>query len=721
MKGSTHHQVHAVMTFLVAVVAGVLLIPLLRSQPEAVHKFVIELHDWQRIGFAFLLCVLYAYTMFRLFYPRIVHLLHLWTHPPAWFAWLLGLVVVGVVDVAIGLDPNGYRCTWQEWLGYAGGSIVLVAVCRRYFAPQAEEESPSESPGGLRLQNVENTDWSNLEEWLRSDAPADYDFLGNCAVAERLTTMLMDGTRSIGIVGPFGAGKTSIVKWMIDEIFGDAKFEWDQFRDILNNGCEISITKRFTEWQIKTINSGGTSQSRYVSLVGNTDEFPPFNENLFSSIICEKRLPYLFDKNDFSHEKVSLSNSDILLGHNLPKSKVTRYLSGKRWYSLSSGISPYLKLENINKYPCIVWPMRSETVSVKSSRSSQNEAKNEHKKTVSRNDGLLYLLNRDLKSLDGKRDVWRRVDQFNMKIPEEFLKRVNYFVITALLKEKEAILDSNFITGHFPVETSEGLDLNIVFLGKDYLNPCLVGFIDNIGRVPSAVFATKILHEWYIENVIVTGIAGGIANADKDVMNICEVVYADYTIDYASGKAEDSGENITPEVIQCKLAELMDRFLPEYQKYLIYMDRKSELAREAVEFANRFKARENNIKNKKIQKRNKELQSIGKIQKGTIVTTDKVIKSRFYRSDIVKGVASNTNKQFRKTIRAIEMEGASVHHAVENLGRYDCKFGCVRGISDNATHEKSKRFQEVAAYFAADFTLRFIDWDINEQRKKSET
>ena len=218
MKGSTHHQVHAVMTFLVAVVAGVLLIPLLRSQPEAVHKFVIELHDWQRIGFAFLLCVLYAYTMFRLFYPRIVHLLHLWTHPPAWFAWLLGLVVVGVVDVAIGLDPNGYRCTWQEWLGYAGGSIVLVAVCRRYFAPQAEEESPSESPGGLRLQNVENTDWSNLEEWLRSDAPADYDFLGNCAVAERLTTMLMDGTRSIGIVGPFGAGKTSIVKWMIDEI-----------------------------------------------------------------------------------------------------------------------------------------------------------------------------------------------------------------------------------------------------------------------------------------------------------------------------------------------------------------------------------------------------------------------------------------------------------------------------------------------------------------------
>lgn len=242
MTGSRHHRVHAMLTLVVAVVAGVILIPLVRSQPESVHTFANGLHDWQRIVFGFLLSLLYAYTMFKLFSPRLAHLRFLWSHPPTWFAWILGVILVGWIDVMTGLNPSGYRATWQDWVFYAGGSTALVAAYRFLLsptgvdlktlhqrallvltspfrpAPKPNSDTASPSAHTLRLQNVAEAKWEDIEAWLCSDAPAEYDFLNNRAVADRLTRMLMDGTRSIGLVGPFGAGKTSIVKWVVDEV-----------------------------------------------------------------------------------------------------------------------------------------------------------------------------------------------------------------------------------------------------------------------------------------------------------------------------------------------------------------------------------------------------------------------------------------------------------------------------------------------------------------------
>lgn len=355
MKGSTHHRIHAVLTFIVAFVAGVILIPLLRVEPKSVHKFATGLTDWQRTGFSLILCVLYAHTMFKLFSPRLVHLRYLWTHPPTWFAWLAGIAVVGVIDVIFGLtgyqgtwrewvgygagsiglvalyrhlsksssderelkpiqqwihavvgllttviagviliplfrdepqsihelagklddwlrigltfllclvvtymafrlllprfadtkrilshppvwiavllgvlvvasidvivclNPDGYQGSLGEWLGYGAGSIVLVGLVHHLRMPKADDDA-TETDGELRLQDIENADWKDIESWLCSDAPAEYDFLGNRVVAQRLGTLLAGGTRSIGIVGPFGAGKTSIVEWFKEEI-----------------------------------------------------------------------------------------------------------------------------------------------------------------------------------------------------------------------------------------------------------------------------------------------------------------------------------------------------------------------------------------------------------------------------------------------------------------------------------------------------------------------
>lgn len=156
--------------------------------------------------------------MFKLFSPRLVHLRYCLTHPPTWLAWFFGIVIVAVVDLSVRLDPNGYQAKLWEWLAYAGGAFIVIAVYRALTLPSSDDDTATATAANLKLQNIADADWSEIEAWLQSDAPAEYDFLGNRIVAERLTTLLMSGTRSIGIVGPFGAGKTSIIKWMCDEI-----------------------------------------------------------------------------------------------------------------------------------------------------------------------------------------------------------------------------------------------------------------------------------------------------------------------------------------------------------------------------------------------------------------------------------------------------------------------------------------------------------------------
>lgn len=205
--------IHWLSTFVAATLAGVLLIPFLRSQPESVHNFFGGLANWQGVAFVFGLCVAFTALLFRLFVPRASHLRYLRTHPPIWLAWAAAIAVLCAVDLTIGLSPGQYAASIWEWPGYAGGSIVLVVLYVRLTTPAPEASGKKEEKPGTDA-SVTPIDWPSLEAWLRADEPAKHDFLGNRAVAERLKGLLTNDTQSIGIVGPFGAGKTTIVKWI---------------------------------------------------------------------------------------------------------------------------------------------------------------------------------------------------------------------------------------------------------------------------------------------------------------------------------------------------------------------------------------------------------------------------------------------------------------------------------------------------------------------------
>lgn len=195
-----------------SVVIGVFLIPLCRTPPEPIRSFIFGLDSWQQNLFVFVACILLFHTIFSLFAPNWRHLQYLLDRPPIWTAWFLGGAVLFIIDVTAGLSSNAYTASSREWIGFGGGAL-LVVILFRYLTSHGESQ---EDPIGIvrSLDDDASLDWDLLEKWLQCDTPAIHDFLENYPVAKRLKGMLEQGTRSIGIVGPFGAGKTSIVNWI---------------------------------------------------------------------------------------------------------------------------------------------------------------------------------------------------------------------------------------------------------------------------------------------------------------------------------------------------------------------------------------------------------------------------------------------------------------------------------------------------------------------------
>jgi hypothetical protein len=200
--------------FVCTLACGIFLVPFFRTHPIWLHEFAFEMANWQRILLVVFSCVLTAHFAFKLLSPRISHLKHFGNHPPAWSAWMLSLLALCIGDLTIGLSPETYNASSYEWIAYGLGTIFSVGLIR-HFTTSCEALRRKSAPTELD-QNWENWNWEDIEIWLESDATTEYDIIGNLSVAQRLKDLLLQGVRSIGIVGPFGSGKSCIVKWLVD-------------------------------------------------------------------------------------------------------------------------------------------------------------------------------------------------------------------------------------------------------------------------------------------------------------------------------------------------------------------------------------------------------------------------------------------------------------------------------------------------------------------------
>ncbi len=194
---------------------GALLLRALRQYPEGLHSYFAS----SPFLLSFLACQLTVLgvvaLLFRLLSPRLSHLKLFTQYPPYWVAAVCAAILLALADWFIGLGPRQSDGAVWEWVVYVGISVAVMAACNWLTAP--DELPPAPPP---REESIEDLlrDWPRLECWLRSEVAAEDDLLGNQQVAQRLAAYLIQNGGTIGLVGPFGCGKTSVVKWIGDEL-----------------------------------------------------------------------------------------------------------------------------------------------------------------------------------------------------------------------------------------------------------------------------------------------------------------------------------------------------------------------------------------------------------------------------------------------------------------------------------------------------------------------
>jgi hypothetical protein len=226
MKISRPHYNHAVIAFVVSFISGVVLLPLFRAFPESVHTFCRTLTPWVRYCFTVFLATLFSLAIFKLFSPRIGQLRRVFTHPPTWFAFLLAVCALAIADLRIGLSSEGYTPTPKDWLYFGLLPTLLVAGCNGFLTEVFHAVKKgiswvfecSKTSGGDTESKPQIDVVLRLKTWITREDPAVVDYFNHQPIVQRLIDLLDSGTRAIGIIGPFGSGKTSVVQKAISQI-----------------------------------------------------------------------------------------------------------------------------------------------------------------------------------------------------------------------------------------------------------------------------------------------------------------------------------------------------------------------------------------------------------------------------------------------------------------------------------------------------------------------
>ncbi len=185
-----------------------------RSRPVWLHESFADQPDLLRLGAAVLASAVAVWVLSGLFTPRRGQLSHWWRHPPYWLAVWSGIAAAGVCDAVWGLNPKGFRVEWWHW-PLCGVVPFAAAVAIRW--DHQKNLSAEAEPAKLTVDQLLSTP-AVLEAWVREERESAYDLLGTRRLAGRLAERLAGDVGSVGLVGPFGSGKSTVVGWMTAEL-----------------------------------------------------------------------------------------------------------------------------------------------------------------------------------------------------------------------------------------------------------------------------------------------------------------------------------------------------------------------------------------------------------------------------------------------------------------------------------------------------------------------
>src|SRR5262249_21165005 len=135
-----------------------------------------------------------------------------------WLALGVGFFIVCFLDLAGALGPAEFRPPWWEWIMLALLGLAVAGVVHWMTAPKEPAPPPPPAP----LVPGIGPGWAVVEPWLRAESPAEDDLLNRRLIAKRCARRLLTpfgkGDVTIGLVGGFGSGKSSIIRWLREEL-----------------------------------------------------------------------------------------------------------------------------------------------------------------------------------------------------------------------------------------------------------------------------------------------------------------------------------------------------------------------------------------------------------------------------------------------------------------------------------------------------------------------
>lgn len=200
--------------------------------------------------------------------------------------------------------------------------------------------------------------------------------------------------------------------------------------------------------------------------------------------------------------------------------------------------------------------------------------------------------------------------------------------------------------------------------------------LPEMGMSAASHVTTKIIELFEPDSIVMVGICGG----NKDEVNLGDVVVADRTWDYGSGKIK-SGED----------GKITFSALPN--QISIDANLRSDIERNSNIIGDIYKNW--NIKNRD----NKS--SLVKI--GAITTGSAVVANR----DVIDSVIE---PQYRKVL-GIDMETYGVYFACQNSGK-KIKFVSIKAVSDLADVKKDDSYHNYCSYSSAQFAFELINLGI---------
>lgn len=224
---------HFAKHLLISTVTGIFLLPFLRSNPEQVHDFFRNLADWQRCFFIFCVSSLVFKIAFNIFSPSFNDLKAIRKHPPTWLAWCGSLAITCLLDLTLGLSPESYKSSINDWIAYCLLPWIVIGYVHCVLETGKTEEFKTNKVNALlNTESVED----NLKAWLEYEEPSTIDLFDTFLIAKKIHSSIQKGTRSIGVCGSFGSGKSTVIQQLIS-IFENEQ-EFSETKTIIStNSC----------------------------------------------------------------------------------------------------------------------------------------------------------------------------------------------------------------------------------------------------------------------------------------------------------------------------------------------------------------------------------------------------------------------------------------------------------------------------------------------------